>query len=298
MINGNNKKRRTSRPSAYQNMAKGSAMAVWYPYLEGKDPHAHSVEGDVRVAHDIYSPQLENKRELYVYLPPSYQYSGIAYPVLYFQDGQNAFDNAISYAGEWHADRTMQALAAEGREAILVFVPNTGEFRVKEYNPFHSGAFEDGRGDDYIRFLVETVKPIIDADFRTLPDRLHTGIVGSSMGGLISLYGFFRRPDVFGLLCAMSPSFWINYNAVEETIHNAPYYWGRIYLDIGGRELTTRSSKRNHSYVDSIRQVRDTIREKGYVEGETLRFIEDEVGGHNEMAWGHRLPDAIRFLIG
>lgn len=273
-------------------------MVNWYPYLEGKDPHTHGVEGDVRITHQVYSPQLENTRDLYIYLPPSYHYSSIAYPVLYFQDGQNAFDHAISYAGEWHADRTMQALAAEGREAILVFVPNMGEQRIREYNPFQSGAFEGGRGEDYLHFLVDTVKPLIDTDFRTLPDRLHTGIVGSSMGGLISLYGFFRRPDIFGLLCAMSPSLWVNYNAVGETIQNAPYSWGRIYLDIGGHELTPRSSKRNHAYVDSVRQFRDMIAQKGFVEGQTLRFIEDETGGHNEMAWGHRLPDAIRFLIG
>lgn len=273
-------------------------MASWHPYLDDKDPHAHSVEGDVRVTHQVYSPQLDNTRDIYVYLPPSYHYSSIAYPVLYFQDGQNVFDHAISYAGEWHADRAMQMLSAEGREAILVFVPNMGEQRIREYNPFSQGAFESGRGSDYVRFLIDTVKPMIDADFRTLPDRLHTGIIGSSMGGLISLYAFFRWPQVFGLLGAMSPSLWVNYNAVAEIIQSAPYQWGRIYIDIGGREIGPRASKRNKAYADSVRQFRDMIAQKGFVEGETLRYVQDDKGGHDEAAWAHRLPDALRFLLG
>ena len=119
------------------------------------------------------------------------------------------FDNATSYAGEWGVDETMQLLShEEGLEAIIIALPNMGVERVDEYSPFVMPRLGGGRGYDYMRFLVETVKPLVDATFRTMPEREHTGIMGSSLGGLISLYGYFSHIDTFGFSGVMSPSLW------------------------------------------------------------------------------------------
>ena len=155
----------------------------------------HRISGIVRVAPQLPSPQLGNRRDLLVYLPPSYHRTTRRYPVIYMHDGQNLFDHATSYAGEWGVDETMEMLAhTEGLEAIIVVIPTAGPQRLAEYTPFHDGRLGGGRGDDYLAFIVDTVKPLIDGNFRTLPNRRYTGIMGSSLGGLISLYAFFQRP--------------------------------------------------------------------------------------------------------
>ena len=156
-------------------------MTIWESYIASVT--RHTVVGDLRVQRGVRSPQLNNARDVLLWLPPSYNESSRHYAVLYMHDAQNLFDEYTSYIGEWRLDETMLALSAEGLEAIVVGLPNMQDMRRVEYNPY-----PPGRGDDYMRFIVETVKPLIDRDFRTLPDAQHTGIAGSSMGGLISLY--------------------------------------------------------------------------------------------------------------
>jgi len=243
----------------------------------------NTVTGELRVMPAFWSPQLHNTRDLLVYLPPSYHQSDRRYPVLYMHDGQNLFDRTTGFAGqEWEVDETMQRLSAEGIEAIIVGLPNMGADRIYEYNPFHN--IREGRGEAYLSFIAHTVKPVIDRDFRTRPDRIHTGIMGSSMGGLISLYGFFHRPDVFGFAGIMSPSVWYGGGAIYHYLHSRPYNSGKIYLDNGTRE-------------NSARKLNATLIEKGYHPGETLQYVVEEEAEHNEAAWARRLPDALRFLL-
>jgi predicted alpha/beta superfamily hydrolase len=188
-------------------------------------------------------------------------------------DGQNLFDAPLSYAGEWQVDETMERLSAEGIEAIVVGIPNAGERRMIEYNPFDHRRFGAGHGDAYLRFLVETVKPIVDRDFRTLPQREATGVIGSSMGGLISLYAFFRFLGTFGLCGVISPSFFIGREAIYDTVRDAPYEPGRIYLDVGTHEVSSWSDDlllhlQSRRYCQSVRRMRDLLVEKGYCEGD------------------------------
>jgi enterochelin esterase-like enzyme len=173
-----------------------------YPPEDGLE---HTVTGTVRILREVQSPELENVRDLLAYLPPSYGTGERRYPVIYMHDGQNLFDQATSFGDEWRVDETMQEVAVGGVEAIVIGVPNMGPERCEEYSPFVDPAQGGGCGDEYLDFVVRTVKPLVDADFRTLPEREHTGIVGSSMGGLISLYGFFREPGTFGFAGVMSP---------------------------------------------------------------------------------------------
>jgi predicted alpha/beta superfamily hydrolase len=176
-------------------------MANWQDYVWENNP-GRTAAGHLRVLHDVWSPQLKNARDLLVYLPPSYKHTGKRYPTIYMHDGQNLFDEATSFAGEWRVDETMDALE---HEAIVVGIANISDQRIHEYSPFRMGWMGGGKGDLYLQFILETVKPLIDADFPTLPDRAHTGIIGSSMGGLISLYGYFRYPQAFGFVGALSP---------------------------------------------------------------------------------------------
>ena len=276
----------------------------WRDFADVYPEPERTVTGTVKVLEALYSPQLDNRRDLLVYLPPSYGRSEARYPVLYMHDGQNLFDYLMSYAGEWGVDETLQALSNDGIEAIVVGIANLGLGRIHEYNPFADSRPQGGRGEPYLAFIVETVKPLIDQDFRTCPERAATGILGSSLGGLISLYGFFRYPQVFGLAGAMSPSLWFGDGAIFAYVRGAPYVPGKIYLDVGNHEgprsVVAARLLRGYAspFVRNVQRMRDLLEAKGYRMGRDLLYVEDPDGVHHESAWGRRLPDALRFLLG
>src|SRR5438067_8253158 len=168
-------------------------MTSWQDY-----PQHDGVVGTVKILEDLHSPQLDNERDILVYLPPSYASGDKRYPVIYMHDGQNLFDPNTSFAGEWEVDQTLEKAARDGVEAIVVGIPNMGPQRCDEYSPFVDAKAGGGKGDAYIAFITDTLRPLINDDFRTLTERENTGIAGSSLGGLISLYGFFRARETFG----------------------------------------------------------------------------------------------------
>ena len=151
----------------------------------------------VSTAFDI--PQLKRKRRIWIYLPPSYTNSSKKYPVLYAQDGQNLFDASTAYADEWHLDETLDSLFADKQnpEIIVVGIDNGEKHRMQEYAPWSHPKYGDGEGNVYIDFIVNYLKPFIDQNYRTLSDRENTGILGSSMGGLISFYAALKIPGSF-----------------------------------------------------------------------------------------------------
>ncbi len=241
------------------------------------------VAGHLEVWAEVHSPQLGNTRPIVVYLPPSYARTvRKRYPVLYMHDGQNLFDATTSFVGiEWGVDETMEQLSHEGIEAIVVGIWNTPQ-RMAEYCPFPQ--WFEGRGEAYLDFLVHTVKPLVDHTYRTRREREHTGIFGSSMGGLISLYAFFTRPQVFGFVGAMSPAFWVGNGAIHALVRARPCVPGRIYIDHGTEEYNPQ-------------RMREVLIEKGYRLGATLRYVTERGGQHHESAWARRLPEALRFLL-
>lgn len=279
-------------------------MTDWQTYTEHRDEH--SVVGELLIRESIYSVQLNNQRHLLVWLPPSYRTTEKRYPVIYMHDGDNLFDKVVSHSGEWCVDETLTMLADHGIEAIVVGIPNMGNERYSEYSPYPHVERGIGRGDAYLRFVIETIKPLIDTDFRTLPDAENTGIAGSSMGGLISLYGFLQHPDIFGLCGAFSPVFWYGDGALYELIQSRSTGWGRVYLDVGGREGVVYAglAKQSESlteeaadlaYRDGVRLLRDQLQQRGYTDN--LLYVEDDEAHHNEAAWANRLPGALRFLL-
>ena len=233
------------------------------------------------------SPGLD--RDLTVYLPPSYDRGPRHYPVLYMQDGQNLFDPEESFAGSWRVDLAMDQAAARGFEGIVIGIPNAGEGRLAEYSPFDDPEMGPGRGSEYVGYMADTIKPLVDARYRTIPARGTTCVAGSSMGGLISLFAFFARPDVFGAAAAMSPSLWFAGRAIFGVVEAAPFRGGRIYLDVGRRE--------GAETLEDARRLRDLLLARGYRNREQVRYVEDRAGGHEEAAWGHRIRAALPFLL-
>lgn len=262
----------------------------WKDYPAAIDPGRPGVVGRIKQLEGVHSPQLGNERDLLVYLPPSYAHGDARYPVLYMHDGQNLFDPQTSFAGEWEVDQTLEAGSAEGLEAIVVALPNMGAQRNDEYSPFQDPKNGGGRGELYLSFIVDTVKPLVDGAFRTLPGAEDTGIAGSSLGGLISLYGFFRHRAVFGFAGVMSPALWFADRAVLEWVDAQPYVGGRIYIDVGMRE--------GKGTVEDVLRLRDLLEAKGYRNLEDLLCVVDTAGDHSERAWARRLGRELSFLLG
>jgi predicted alpha/beta superfamily hydrolase len=254
----------------------------------------HTITGDVRCVKDVYSPQLENYRDLLVYLPPIYRHDPQRrYPVLYAQDGQNLFDDATAFADEWGVDETCERLANEEQiEFIIVAIPNYGRRRLFEYSPWHDGfANAGGEGDAYTRFVIETVMPAVNSRFRTAQHVSATGIFGSSMGGLIALYAGLTRPDVFGCVGAMSPSLLFAGGKIIEHVENAPSSRPCVYLDCGSDEYPGLRS-RSRRLVDATERMAHLLTARGA----QVKLVIAPGGRHQEADWARRLPDALRFL--
>ena len=244
----------------------------------------------VELLAQVHSPQLDNRRDVLVCLPPSYRHGRRRYPVLYVQDGQNLFDASTSFAGDWGLGRIMEAAARRGLEAVVVGVPNMGEARLDEYAPWRDdGAGGGGRGEAYVAFLADTLKPLVDSRFRTRRGRDDTVVAGSSMGGLISLAALFRRPATFGAAGVLSPSLWFAGGAIFSEVERAGFVPARIYLDIGLQE--------GWEHVANARRMRDLLLAKGYRLGRSLRWLESRSGRHDERSWGPRFARALPFLL-
>ncbi len=236
------------------------------------------------------------RRSVVVYLPPGYA-SDVErrYPVLYLHDGQNLFDAATAFLGNpWKLHDVVEASIKTGeiRPLILVGIYNRGEKRVLEYTHVrHAG--NGGGGRAYGRLIVNELKPFIDREYRTLADARNTGLGGSSLGGLVTLYLGLQHARVFGNLIVMSPSVWWAQRAIlkdVEQLKRKPE--SRIWLDTGTCE--------GHNPQECVAQaaaLRDALIGKGWRLGHDLAYLEDEGAAHDEKAWGSRMRDALRFLF-
>jgi predicted alpha/beta superfamily hydrolase len=203
-------------------------------------PADDSVPGVVGTLHTlgpVRSEHLGNERPIYVLLPTSYATdTDRRYPVLYMHDGQNLFSDALAFGREWQVDEHMERLRPLGLEAIVVGIPNGGADRAAEYSPYVDPDGGGGHGETYLKFVVEEVAPLIQERYRLIGSRDATGMMGSSLGALISLYAYFRYPELFGFVGAMSPAIWFGGGALLGDVERTQYISGRIYLDIGTDE--------------------------------------------------------------
>lgn len=230
-------------------------------------------------------------RPVTVYLPPGYERGESRYPVLYMQDGQNLFEPERAFVPGQHwrlneaADHAISDRKAE--PMIIVGVDHAGPGRIDEYTATRDesrGA--GGKAAAYAHLLVDELKPLIDARFRTRPDDTAAG--GSSLGALVSLYLGLTRPDVFRRLAAMSPSVWWNGRAILELVDAFDGARPRMWLDVGGRE--------GRDAVRDVRVLREHLLQKGWSD-EDLAYREDPRGDHSERAWARRARPMLEFLF-
>lgn len=263
-------------------------------------------------------PQLDlRERTVRVLLPPGYELeTGRRYPVLYMQDGHNLFDSATAtYGTHWAIGETMDDLAASGEAGRWLVVGvdcnhgDSGMKRLDEYSPWVNAelglelsraagrASAGGEGRRYLAFLAETLKPWVDARFRTLPGPRSTGIAGSSMGGLFSLFALHERPDLFSLAGAFSTAAWF---AMDELVAHVEARFRAdcsVYLDIGSLE-TSDPSKPDFPtrYLDDTLALRDLYLAKGLAP-ERLLCVVDEGADHSERSWARRFPAFARWAL-
>ncbi|GAB3459869.1 hypothetical protein GCM10027321_18530 [Massilia terrae] len=234
-------------------------------------------------------PGLDRQRQVRIYLPPGYETSRKRYPVLYMHDAQNLFDNATSFAGEWKVDETLDQLASEGKlELIVVGIDNSPDKRINELNPWDNPRFGAGEGRQYMDFIVKVVKPLVDHTYRTLPDRAHTAIMGSSMGGLITHFAIVQYPQVFSKAGVFSPAYWTApmsyaYVAAKPLPKDA-----RVYMLMGGDE--------GDSMVPDVKVMAQTVLRTGLPKDHfVLKIVPGE--HHNEGFWSTQFGEAVQWLF-
>ena len=254
-----------------------------------KKKHSHGrdeIVGTARLHKNMHSHHLDDKRSVIVWLPPGYKRLRNAhktYPVLYMHDGQNIIDPKTSFAGkDWRVDETVSKLvkSRKMKEIIVVGIYNSPA-RLEEYS-------DSEKGKKYLKFIVNELKPFIDSKYRTMPEREHTAIMGSSMGGLISFIAGWRYSDVFSMAGCMSSSFYHDNEKIFDMIseNSGPKKRVKFYIDHGEDGLI-RGQK---MYVK--------LTELGYVIGRDMDYFYAPNAEHTESAWADRLARPLLFFFG
>lgn len=260
------------------------------------DQRRTSLTGTIEKIEGFKSASLGNTRNLIVYLPPDYAKNPKQhYSVVYMHDGQNVFDGQTSYIPneEWRADEAAQALITANliEPIIIVGIDNGGTERANEYLPMkvkmgsNSGG---GKADPYGKMLIEEIMPLINKRYRTKTGPTHTGLIGSSFGGVITFYLGMTHPEVFGRLGVVSPSTWVNDsnlgNYVKPT-KDRP----RIWLDMGTKE--------GPKSVTEVGNLYNAILKNGWKPKRDVTLYVDGFAGHNERAWASRIGMILTYLF-
>jgi predicted alpha/beta superfamily hydrolase len=261
-----------------------------------------SATGDLRL-HEFRSRTFRNTRFLRVWLPPEYDNpvnAGRRYPVLYLNDGQNLFESMTAFGGvEWQVDETADRLIREGvvPPMIIVGIDNSGKNRFREYMPHRSfnPMMLRVQGWRYPNFLFKEVIPFVARNYRVASGAENTGLGGSSLGALISLYTACVRPDAIGRLLLESPSLWASNRQLIKDARNIQRWPERVYLATGTAEAGRED--RNRSVVDDVRELAGILRRAG-LDDQRLKLVIEEGAPHHESAWARRFPEALKFLFG
>lgn len=234
-------------------------------------------------------PQLNTiSHKIWVYLPPNYQTSTKKYPVIYMHDAQNLFDAKTSFVGEWNVDETLNEIYKKtGKGFIVVGVENGGEERINEYTPWEHKKYGGGKGKIYLNFIVNTLKPYIDTNYRTKPQQKYTGLIGSSLGGLISYYGGLKYPTVFGKIGALSTSFWFSDEVLKFTEEHGKQNHIKLYLLVGGKE--------GESMDFDTKNMTELLLKTGFKKQNLNTKINPE-GTHSETFWSSEFLEVISWL--
>ena len=234
---------------------------------------------------------LPRTRRIWIYLPRSY-YTDLnrRYPIIYAHDGQNLFDISTSFSGEWGIDESLNRLQ---QELIVVGIDNGGLERINELTPFPNTNYGGGQANYYLDFIVEKLRPYINAHFRTKPERENTAILGSSLGGLCSFYAAMRHENIFGLIGVFSPSFWFTNDiytyAEKHKFENLP---PKLYF-VGGQLESSTMIKNIQRMIDILKNTT-----KQYQDNKNqLKMIATSDGQHQEWFWKREFPNSIQWLF-
>lgn len=240
----------------------------------------------------FFMPLLNRSRRIWICLPSDYSNQpDKRYRTVYMHDGQNLFDDALAFAGEWGVDETMRNLQLSGDEgAIVIGIENGGSLRISEYTPWENPTYGGGEGEAYADFIRNTLKPYVDATYRTKPEAEHTAIAGSSLGALIALYTAARYPESFGKVGLLSPAFWINRDSLQHWLSTRNLPATQRHYFVAG---TTESS----TMMSDIQWVRNSLSISG-VASENLNVVSKIDGAHSEWFWRREFPDAYLWLFG
>ncbi|HEY6490002.1 MAG: alpha/beta hydrolase-fold protein [Terracidiphilus sp.] len=261
------------------------------------EPDETSPHPRLRVHRQFASVFLPGARDVIVYTPPGYEEdSGRSYPVLYMHDGQNLFDGCTSFVkGRTWQMREQADAAIEGGEIeplIIVGIYNTGERRIAEYTPDRNPQMGGGEAESYGRLFTEELMPWVASQYRVRQEREATGMAGSSLGGLVTLFLGLRYPKHFGKLGVLSPSVWWNRKSILGSLdEHAPQLWERprLWLDVGDRE--------GHKTLRDVEHLARRLKANGWQPGETLHFEKVDGGTHDEASWATRVRPMLRFLF-
>jgi predicted alpha/beta superfamily hydrolase len=239
------------------------------------------------IEEDYEIPQLKRRRRISALLPYNYGESDRKYPVLYLHDGQNLFDEASPF-GNWAIDGSLADLAEQGYgDIVVIAIDHGGGDRINEYLPFSSKEYGEGQGKLYIKFLMETLKPYVDKKYRVLDDSENTGIGGSSMGGLISLYAGLRFPETFSRMMIFSPSLWLSNRIYQMARRFRPLNSSHLYLYAGGRESQEHLSNVMRFGAELLTNLGQDLR---------FKFSHNPDGVHHETNWREEFPIALKWL--
>jgi len=257
---------------------------------------SHTLTGNIRLHKNFHSRFLARDRDIIVYLPPGYEQEQTRrYPVLYMQDGQNIFDASTSFfvGMERHLDEKAQSLIVRGaiRPLIIVGIYSTGQDRINEYTPTRIPVMnKGGQADLYGRMLVEEIKPFIDAQYRTLPKPSNTGLGGSSLGGLLTVYLGLKYADTFGKLAVSSPACYWDEEMIVRYVHSLRAKTRqRMWLAVGTAEPD--------AFLSSTRSLHSALVAKGWRDGVDLGYMEATGAQHNPEAWSKRVDRLLIFLF-
>lgn len=257
---------------------------------EGMAPPPDDLPPNVVVMdEDFFMPELDRTRRVRLFLPSNYDSSDDHYPVLYMQDGQNLFSAQEAFAGEWEVDEAMLAFEGDGYQGgIIVAIDNGGAERINEYTPYANDQYGGGDGAAYSDFVAYTLKPYMDEHYRTLPARDHTGIMGSSLGGLISFYAAMAHQDVFSKVGVFSPSFWFSSEIYDFALDQGMQDDLRFFFLAGGQESANLDAQ--------VTAMVDLLAEAGFAEDQ-LRYDFVPNGQHSEWFWAQEFPTAFEWLF-
>jgi predicted alpha/beta superfamily hydrolase len=261
-------------------------------FASSNQPRKSTANKNVKIIDTaFFIPQLNRTRKIWVYVPLTYNSSNKKYPVLYMHDGQNVFDDATSFSGEWGVDEAIDTLGLKYKECIVVGIDNGADKRLSEYCPYDFNLTANkvsgkGEGGLYLDFLVKTLKPFIDKKYRTLKDKKNTFTAGSSMGGLISMYAVIKYPKVFGGAGVFSPAFWVGPKIFDDIKTKGKKVNSKIYFYAGDAEGET-----------MVPMTLQAFNEMHRVSKSKMCEVIRAGGKHNEPRWRIEFPLFYEWLF-